>query len=1204
MSNAGQILGDVLDDLRPKGDRWRGCLAGDFSGNVDAPLQGWKYVRIPIAGSGNYALGMFPSGSVPGTAYNSSLMIEYDPLNNQRIIVGADTQALGASVIGSPTIPDPGGFTLAKHAWTHQLAGNDQMVVSNEQLGNLQVSPSTTNTQHVIVSGGVCQVGGVLVKVYAPIDVNLSTFFPLSGVKYVWVTLSSAGAVVPIDPLVTDITLLDLPVTPNHLLAFVMLQAYQPITWANIKSVQSVLDDVRGWRLSGNSGVSASTDWMGSVNDADVVFKRYNIEIVRLTTTAIVSLQPMRVKPTGTAGIQLDANAATGNFTLSLSPENLTGNRRVTFGDADLSLLGGGTINLGGYIATFTKTGAIPVGTGVVGQIAEWVTDANTLQASTLIKTGTNTLTLATGAAAAITWTIPINAVGVLTNDGAGLLSWGAGGGGTPGGTDTQVQYNNAGAFGGTVIIYNPNFLGAGIPAFGTPVGGNNAFGLFGGDAAPASNVSGDQFFLCPGNGDGAGDGGTVYIGIAGVGGFGGATGNGGSIYGAAGTGGVTSGNGGDVSFTAGNADGGGNGGNLYFNVGIGAGGGVAGRLYFGNSIAATSELDMSLVTVNQVFTLPDASGTFALGTGDANRITFWIDANTLGSTSDMLYDPVGSFTVSSIDSAFALNVIAGDAFATTFRLGSVSAGNWDFIRQVDDSLSIYSGGLGADAISITYATGVVSLAATTLVMQAGGVTGTLSWTPTISDKIITLPDLTGTVALLETVWTQTGNAGTTAGTNFIGTTDAVAFVIKTRGLEALWIGVSEIGSTPGNARGTGAYDFQSYRGVATQVASGNYSVIVGGQNGTASGHNSVIVGGIDNVASGLLSMAMGDSALSTHEGAMILNCYSGIQTDFASIANAEFAIRATGGFRHAYDGSNYWVTTVSGAGAVVFNAVGASAGFTFSDSVTVSGTFQVGTHTLSGTAGGATVFAVTSTKTLTFTAANTIGLTFTGGDTTLNFGATNRAYTFPDTAGTVALLEVANAFTTSQTVTGNISAQSDTYTTFSSTAYMDSGYPIFAVRRARGSIASPTPVTVNQILGAFNFGGRDSGGAFRDRANIFGYAAENWGNATNLGTYFEFWTTTIGAAGSTVKMRLSDAGKLGILMTPTYTLDITGNLRCSTGFGCNGATPQTAASIGAALAAYATGAFGLNSDANMSALVAQVKAMAVALKAFGIAVV
>ena len=175
-----RLFSDLIDALRPKGDRWRGCLVGDFAGNTDAPIDGWKYVRIPIAGTGDYSLGMFPSGGAGGTEYNTPVLIEYDPINHQRIIAGADFQAIG-STIGGGTIPDPGGFSLPAHAWTHQLGGNDQLAISREQLGNLQVSPSTT-AGHVTVSAGVCVIDGVLVKVYLPIDVNLGPFYPATGV--------------------------------------------------------------------------------------------------------------------------------------------------------------------------------------------------------------------------------------------------------------------------------------------------------------------------------------------------------------------------------------------------------------------------------------------------------------------------------------------------------------------------------------------------------------------------------------------------------------------------------------------------------------------------------------------------------------------------------------------------------------------------------------------------------------------------------------------------------------------------------------------------------------------------------------------------------------------------------------------------------------------------------------------------------------
>ena len=83
--------------------------------------------------------------------------------------------------------------------------------------------------------------------------------------------------------------------------------------------------------------------------------------------------------------------------------------------------------------------------------------------------------------------------------------------------------------------------------------------------------------------------------------------------------------------------------------------------------------------------------------------------------------------------------------------------------------------------------------------------------------------------------------------------------------------------------------------------------------------------------------------------------------------------------------------------------------------------------------------------------------------------------------------------------------------------------------------------------------------------------------------------------------MTLMGAGRVGIMMSPTYTLDVTGNIRCSTGFGCNGTTPQTAYASGGALASYTTGAFGLDSDAHMSALHALVVKIRAALVANGI---
>src|SRR6266480_8012140 len=75
---------------------------------------------------------------------------------------------------------------------------------------------------------------------------------------------------------------------------------------------------------------------------------------------------------------------------------------------------------------------------------------------------------------------------GATINANAGSTVTGFGGGGTPGGSNTQLQYNNAGAFGGitnatsdgtTVTLTSPTFV---TPALGTPSSGTltNATGL------------------------------------------------------------------------------------------------------------------------------------------------------------------------------------------------------------------------------------------------------------------------------------------------------------------------------------------------------------------------------------------------------------------------------------------------------------------------------------------------------------------------------------------------------------------------------------------------------------------------------------------------------------------------------------------------------------------------------------------------------
>src|SRR3990167_1789499 len=101
------------------------------------------------------------------------------------------------------------------------------------------------------------------------------------------------------------------------------------------------------------------------------------------TTTiynAVTSPLTVAAKPSGTAGIRLDPDAATGNYTLSLSPANLTASRRVTFPDANLTFTSGGTLALGGFTLTVPATGtAALLGTANTFTANQTITDDLTL---------------------------------------------------------------------------------------------------------------------------------------------------------------------------------------------------------------------------------------------------------------------------------------------------------------------------------------------------------------------------------------------------------------------------------------------------------------------------------------------------------------------------------------------------------------------------------------------------------------------------------------------------------------------------------------------------------------------------------------------------------------------------------------------------------------------------------------------------------
>ena len=157
--------------------------------------------------------------------------------------------------------------------------------------------------------------------------------------------------------------------------------------------------------------------------------------------------------------------------------------------------------------------------------------------------------------------------------------------------------------------------------------------------------------------------------------------------------------------------------------------------------------------------------------------------------------------------------------------------------------------------------------------------------------------------------WLLTGNAGTNPATNFLGTTDAQPLCIRVDNQETFRFnppGTSapawSIQRGGGNPRGLHAVDLQSARAQATQVASGDYSVIGGGRNNTASGSLATVGGGEGNTAGELCTVGGGFGNTAGHYAATVGGGRDNNATIYATV----------GGGR-ANSASNFYATVGGG---------------------------------------------------------------------------------------------------------------------------------------------------------------------------------------------------------------------------------------------------------------------------------------------------
>lgn len=229
-------------------------------------------------------------------------------------------------------------------------------------------------------------------------------------------------------------------------------------------------------------------------------------------------------------------------------------------------------------------------------------------------------------------------------------------------------------------------------------------------------------------------------------------------------------------------------------------------------------------------------------------------EAESNAAAAETAMDSASDFADDAAASA-ASAVLAPGTSATSTSNNTVGTGNKPFAIQVGKNfvkgqrvtaartaapgnamhgyIDSYDAVTGALVIVVDSVTGAGTFTDWTIGLS--GATGTVTgagFTPSLDTSS---PNGTVSVALLTATGAQTN----------------IDIALAPKGTGAVLADLPDSASTGGNKRGTNAVDLQTVRAAAAQVASGQSSVVVGGERNTASSTFDVVVGGYGNTASG-----------------------------------------------------------------------------------------------------------------------------------------------------------------------------------------------------------------------------------------------------------------------------------------------------------------------------------------------------------------
>jgi len=249
---------------------------------------------------------------------------------------------------------------------------------------------------------------------------------------------------------------------------------------------------------------------------------------------------------------------------------------------------------------------------------------------------------------------------------------------------------------------------------------------------------------------------------------------------------------------------------------------------------------------------------------------------------------------------------------------------------------SVNSSKLADDSVTSSK---IVDGSVTTAEMADGSVTSAkLGGDSVSSAKIVNgtiLPADLSLPAFDPVFWRSSGNAGTTPGTHFLGTTDNQALELKVNSqrvvrLEPNAVSPNIIGGSAANSAGiavigatiagggdssfpnTVSAGYGTVGGGYGNTASGITAIVSGGRENTASGQTAIVAGGFANAASGLFT-TIGGGTLNTNSGtrATIAGGRNNFANNFSSSIGGGETNRATGSFATVPGGEN---NTAAGA--------------------------------------------------------------------------------------------------------------------------------------------------------------------------------------------------------------------------------------------------------------------------------------------------